>query len=598
MPALLLALLIPGAPEDGAGPEKAAPPAPAGPVHVDILPVRGGYLLRRNGEPYRIKGVGGTTRRELAAACGANSLRTWGTGAYLDEALDDAHARGLTVVVGLWLGHPRHGFDYGDAAAVARQADEVLADVRKYRSHPAVLLWGLGNEAEGFDDGDDPRFWRHVEDLAGKIHGLDPHHPVMTVLAGAAKTKVAALHRFAPSVDVVGMNMYRGAEDLPRKYRAAGGRKPYVLSEFAAPGPWQVEPNDLGAIEEPTSTAKADAYADIYKAVTADPACLGCYAFKWGAKVEATTTWVGMLLPDGSRLGCVDALARQWGGGVPNRCPRVRGIGVRGPERVEPGAVLRAVLLSDDPEGDPLTAEWELRRDSGETSTGGDARQAPPLYAGAVKDADASGATVTMPAGGGLYRLYAVVRDGYGGAATANLPLRVDGVPAGAVAARPLLVQHDDREGSPYAPSAWMGNKEAVTLDTGSTDDPRRGERCIEVTYAAADGWAAVAWRHPAGDWGSEPGGYDLTGATRLTVWARGERGGERVNFGVGGVGMDKPFPDSAEAAAEFTLTDQWKQYEVDLTGRDLSRLKTGFKWVVSGQGRPVTFYLDDPRIE
>ncbi|MCC5024095.1 MAG: hypothetical protein J6386_15485 [Candidatus Synoicihabitans palmerolidicus] len=39
-----------------------------------------------------------------------------------------------------------------------------LTTVRRYRDHPAVLMWGLGNEMEG--DGTDPRVWRELETLA------------------------------------------------------------------------------------------------------------------------------------------------------------------------------------------------------------------------------------------------------------------------------------------------------------------------------------------------------------------------------------------------------------------------------------------------
>ena len=587
MPAALLLALV------------AAPPdAAAGPVHTDVLPVPGGYQLRRGGEPYDIRGAGGGGSLELLAACGANSNRAWSAGDYVADRLDEAHRRGLTVTVGLWLKHPRHGFDYGDAAATAKQRDETLAAVRRYKDHPALLMWGLGNEAEGFGDGDDPKYWRHVEGLAREIHRLDPHHPVMTVLAGAGGKKIRALHRLAPSVDVVGINQYGDAARLPQKYRRAGGRKPYVLTEYGPVGPWELEPNRLGAVEEPTSTEKSRRYGAAYRAAAADRACLGSYAFLWGDKIEVTTTWFGMLLPDGSRTAPVDVLTRLWGGTVADGVPTIRGLGVTGPETVGPGETVRANLLAGDPEGDPLTATWELRRDSGETSTGGDRRAAPPLVEGAISDADASGAAVTLPRLGGLYRVYAVVRDGHGGAATANVAVRVDAPGPGTPASLPLVVQRDDRRGSPFSPTAWMGNKSAVALDTGCRDDPHAGEHCVKVVYSAPDGWAAVAWRNPADSWGDVLGGLDLTGAGRLTVWARGDRGGERVKLGLGGVGEGKPYADTGEAVAEFTLTDEWKEYTIDLTAADLARIQTGLKWVVAGQGRPVTFYLDEPTIE
>jgi hypothetical protein len=38
----------------------------------------------------------------------------------------------------------------------------------------------------------------------------------------------------------------------------------------------------------------------------------------------------------------------------------------------------------------------------------------------------------------------------------------------------------------------------------------------------------------------------------------------------------------------------EWKQYTIDLNERDLGRIKSGFFWSLAGQGKPLTFYLDD----
>ena len=45
-------------------------------------------------------------------------------------------------------------------------------------------------------------------------------------------------------------------------------------------------------------------------------------------------------------------------------------------------------------------------------------------------------------------------------------------------------------------------------------------------------------------------------------------------------------------------LTTEWKQYAIDLTGKDLSCIKSGFGWSARGTAKPVTFYLDDIRYE
>jgi hypothetical protein len=53
----------------------------------------------------------------------------------------------------------------------------------------------------------------------------------------------------------------------------------------------------------------------------------------------------------------------------------------------------------------------------------------------------------------------------------------------------------------------------------------------------AADQWGGVVWQHPANDWGDANGGFNLTGAKKLTFWARGEKGGEKVSFEFGLLG-------------------------------------------------------------
>jgi len=75
-------------------------------------------------------------------AAGANSIRTHA------GMLDEAQRHGLTALVGLPLGNPRQGFDYADTNKVEAQSERARELVRKYRHHPALLFWNLGNEPE------------------------------------------------------------------------------------------------------------------------------------------------------------------------------------------------------------------------------------------------------------------------------------------------------------------------------------------------------------------------------------------------------------------------------------------------------------------
>lgn len=150
-----------------------------------------------------------------------------------------------------------------------------------------------------------------------------------------------------------------------------------------------------------------------------------------------------------------------------------------------------------------------------------------------------------------------------------------------------------------YIPSGWMGNAKGVKMDEGCTTNPHGGKTCLRFEYTDPAEWAGVVWQDPANDWGDQPGGWNLTGAKKLKFWARGEKGGETVTFKFGVLGSDKKYPDSASGETEaIKLTKEWKEYSIDLEGKDLTKVKTGFVWSLAGQGAPMVFFLDDIRFE
>jgi hypothetical protein len=578
--------------------------APAAPTVTRVERTPDGWRLLRDGRPYTVRGAGGDGSRELLSRLGGNSLRTWGADD-LDRQLDEAARLGLSVTVGIWLGHERHGFRYDDPARVARQKAEALAVVSRYKGHPAVLAWGIGNEMEG--DGTNPAVWRAVEDIAKEARRLDPDHPTMTVIAEIGGPKVKSVHELCPSVDVVGINSYGGAPSVPERYRRAGGTKPYLLTEFGPPGRWEIKARDWGAPPELSSTRKAESYRRAYEAnvLGAEGLCLGSYAFLWGWKQEVTPTWMSLLLPGGERLAAADALGELWSGRPPaNRCPEIRAFTLAGPDRVEPGATVRVDLAATDPEGDPLSVRWLLRREVEDYSSGGDREAAPPEFPEALAQGDATGATFRLPRDGGGYRAFVTITDGHGGAATANVPLLVKGprVADAGAARKPALplvvVDEPGRADRPYAPSGWMGNTAALALDEACRDRPHGGASCLRLTYRAADGWAGVVWQDPPNDWGDRPGGLDLRAAKSLRLWLRGAKGGETITVGYGTTGGDKRYPDTASGRREkIALTGDWQEVVLPLEG-DRSRIKSGLVLVLTGAGAPVTIDVDDVRYE
>lgn len=576
-------------------------PSAFGQSKVELQHRDGRFELLRNDKPYPIRGVGGETQLAELATVGGNSIRTWGVD-HLGKVLDDAEQHGLTVCAGIWIGHQRHGFSYQDAASVRKQFEESLAAVEKYKNHPALLLWGVGNEAEG--EGNDPSVWFAINHIAREIKRIDPNHPTMTVIAelGEGGNKIRNVELFCPDIDIVGVNSYGGIESVAQRYRDSGGKKPYIITEHGPPGPWEVDKTTWGAPIEITSTAKAQLYAKGYRAnvVANRNACLGSYSFLWGHKPETTATWFGMLLSDGTRLAAVDVMEEAWTGKPPrNRCPEILEFKVDRQQVTEPGDAITARIRVTDPERDPLKIEWVLRADSRTIGVGGD-RQDEELVIKDAVQSERDQAVVNFPKGNGAYRLFAYVYDGKGGGAVANIPLKVGGeatsIEKMEPVALPYVIYGDGATDSVYTPSGYMGNTEAVKMELTSTDAPYQGETCLKVEYRSTQAWGGVLWQSPAEDWnGAKPGGANLTGATHLQFWARGADGGEKVNFVFGVLDGEQPYRDTAKGTLDnVTLTKEWKKYAIPLEGRDLRQIKTGFGWSLAGQGKQVVFYLDD----
>jgi hypothetical protein len=565
-------------------------------IPVELRNTDEGWLLLRGGQPYLIRGAGGDGPLNELAEAGANSIRTWGAeGA--GDILDKAHALGMTVTVGIWLGHERHGFDYRDESQVAKQLQQAREVVLKYRDHPALLLWGIGNEMEGYESGDDPVIWAAVNNVAAMVKELDPNHPTMTVTAEVGGGRIASLHKNSPAIDIHGINSYGGALSVAERLRKGGGTKPYVITEFGPVGPWEMPKTDWGAPYEQTSTQKADFYRQSYEKAVLEQGgrALGSYAFLWGHKMEGTSTWFGMMLSSGANLGALDVMTELWSGKPPsNLSPTIEPLAIDAAAELDPGAEIRVSTVATDPEGKDVSISWVLRPESGEYLTGGDFRQALPDVEGAVLDARDSEATIRLPDEPGAYRLFAYAYDPAGNAATANIPLLVKGE----VGLRlPVVVYEEGLNDMPWMPSGWMGAVDSLTMDGAHAEDVHAGSQAIRMRYTGTYGWVGVAWQNPPNNWGDLDGGFDLTGASELEVWARGEYGGEKVTFGVGLLERDRDYPDSAVVKTRtIKLSSEWQRYRVRLKGKDLTSLKTGFVVTLQGRKSPVTIYLDSIR--
>ena len=543
-----------------------------------------GWKLLVDGKPFFVKGVGGNASKSMLASLGGNSVRTWGA-EELPTALDEAQKHGIKLTAGIWLGHLEHGFNYHDPAQVKKQFDAATAVIAKYKDHPALLMWAIGNEMEG--DGSHPEIWQAVEQIAKEAKRIDPNHPTMTVIAELGTSKPASIAKFCPSVDIVGINSYGGGPSVGDRFVAANTGKPYIITEFGPAGQWETKKTGWGAPIELTSTAKTAAYESTYtKSILAHPSdCLGSYAFLWGNKQEATATWFGMLLPDGTRLGPTDALHRFWTGKDPEiTCPEISELTVDGGPLFDAGAVVKAHLNLRSKTSESKV-RWVLQSENVVLGSGGADELVPPTYADSVLSANNTDATFKLPTRKGGYRIFAYVAGPDHTGATANVPIYVRSN-ASISAPKPEFPFSVERG---FSPSGWMGGSDHLKFDGKSSDE---GKPCLKFEYQNSEGWFAVAWQNPSGDWGKLDGGYDLSAAKYLTFEAKSLSGSLRIGAGAGLIKDDQPFSDTAITKAEFDITGEWKTYRLDLAGLDLRRIKTGFVLSAAASGKPVTILL------
>jgi hypothetical protein len=273
---------------DGAAPEPTLEPTATGSASPtrdsrgSVVVIEGGnyrYRYLVNGEPTVIRGMGynpwystldpAERRRRydrdfaLMRKIGVNTIEGWFQAEFDDVTLDAAHAHGIGVVMPFEL---NQDYDYADSAVREKFANEVAAWVIRYRDHPAVRMWGPGNEmmhrliyptiVQGAPDpareARADAFAAFYVELIDMIRVLDPHHPVVYRDAEDlyfARLR-AALRRDGTSRPwfVYGANAYTARlQEVIDRWPEQGVDAPLLVSEFSPGGVSPAErPGKLG----------------------------------------------------------------------------------------------------------------------------------------------------------------------------------------------------------------------------------------------------------------------------------------------------------------------------------------------------------------
>ena len=180
---------------------------------VTLVQTEGRKLLLNN-KAYQIKGIcyhpvpKGETKRnfssiaqdlKLMQEAGINTIRVY---APIDklEILDQINAAGIKLIM---------GFGYNQEGQFDIASGSILDYIKKYKHHPAILFWELGNEynyhPEWFE-GDLANWYKALNNTAQKIKAIDQNHPVATAHGEIPNEEIL---RDNPNIDIWGINVYR-----------------------------------------------------------------------------------------------------------------------------------------------------------------------------------------------------------------------------------------------------------------------------------------------------------------------------------------------------------------------------------------------------
>ena len=401
------------------------------PISSEIVKENGKFTLLRGGQPYIVKGAGGVwIEYSTIAERGGNSVRTWGID-HAQARLDAAHRNGLTVSLNLPIVSERFGMDYDNPIAVISQLARVRIIVERYKNHPALLAWIIGNELNYAST--NIKVYDAVNQISELIHSLDPNHLTTTTLTAVEPEYMEQVLERVPDLDFISIQMYGAIAIMERFARESLPDVPFMITEWGPLGHWEVGNTRWGAPIEQTSTEKAkrilDTYEDILRPLEGHS--LGSYVFLWGQKQERTSTWYSMYLYSGESTESVDAMHKAWTGEWPaNRAPtinRMRLHNKRAQQSItlDAGKKYRAVVRAKDPDDDPLSYYWAVREESSSHAEGGDAEADLPELNGLLEAFHGEEVVLLAPRVEGAYRLFVEVFDDQGHAAHANIPFYV-----------------------------------------------------------------------------------------------------------------------------------------------------------------------------
>ena len=404
-------------------------------IHIPTVEVRyqeGMAKLYRLGEPYFIKGAGGTEHLAKLAEYGGNSIRTWSM-QDAEKVLDEAHELGLTVTLGIEIGRQVWGadFNYWKFWEVSKKIEELKPLIEKFKDHPALLMWGIGNEVELFGGGKRFLIYFTINRFAKMIKEVDPNHPTLTAIpVPPLKNRLGSFKHIMPHVDILGYNAFDRINTMYDKiYDKKGWNKAYMLTEWGPSGHWERPTTEWGAPKELSMKDKVNLMKGHWNVMHGDSIYfLGSYAFYWGFKYECTHTWFSLFSEEGYDSEQTKFLQTAWSGENPeNMPPVIEHMFIDPGDRndnvyLEANQIFKAKVIASDPELDSLYFRWELRQEESKFYETGVFKNNMENH---LLHNNLPAIVFKSPIQEGDYRLFVFVFDGKGNFSSQNIPFYV-----------------------------------------------------------------------------------------------------------------------------------------------------------------------------
>jgi len=401
---------------------------------VYIKNENGKYTLYRKGGPFFVKGAAGYTNLKRLKEAGGNTIRVWDT-LHLANILDSAQANNLAVIVGLPMPPSLSMDNFYNTPQAAVFTKKVTALINKYKNHPALLCWCLGNELTFPIRPRFNGFYNVFNNLVDVIHRDDPQHPVTTTVMTFQKGNIFNI-RYRTNIDFISFNIFGSIKTLKQdlqdfKWLWSG---PFLITEWSVEGPWiTARQNIWGSYVEDSSTKKAEQYLAIYSSYMPvdNPRFLGSMVFYWGQKQELTPTWFSLFDEHGGQTETVNAMQYIWTGKkAPVKAPDIKYMlvnnkGGRDNILFSPKTTTFAVAYMNEPPTTKLTYKWKLFAEDWFKPNGIFGEKPLKDIKDAFTENNGPVAKFKVPESEGPYRLYVYVYNNTGYFATANVPFYV-----------------------------------------------------------------------------------------------------------------------------------------------------------------------------